>query len=190
MIIQAVAAACGKFHTACMTSDGSVYTWGADNYGQLGRGAGGATKKAPEPREATPGKAGISGATAVACGAEFTLVLANGKVHACGMPQYGQLGNGTDGSFNKSDSSIKLAYEPHPRLSPVLGELATLTCRAIACGTNHSLAADSDGGLWSWGNGGYGRLGHNVQKDELLPRKIDFFKVCVSVANATLKCQA
>ena len=117
-------------------------------------------------------------------------MLANGKVHACGMPQYGQLGNGTDGSFNKSDSSIKLAYEPHPRLSPVLGELATLTCRAIACGTNHSLAADSDGGLWSWGNGGYGRLGHNVQKDELLPRKIDFFKVCVSVANATLKCQA
>ena len=47
--------------------------------------------------------------------------------------------------------------------------------RAITCGVHHSLAADESGGLWSWGDGGYGRLGHNVQKDELEPKRIAFF---------------
>ena len=51
----------------------------------------------------------------------------------------------------------------------------SLKVRAITCGVHHSLAADESGGLWSWGDGGYGRLGHNVQKDELEPKRIAFF---------------
>lgn len=31
----------------------------------------------------------------------------------------------------------------------------------IACGINHTIALDTEGRLFSWGFGGYGRLGHN-----------------------------
>ena len=34
----------------------------------------------------------------------------------------------------------------------------------IAVGYNHSIAVANDGGVWTWGNGGYGRLGHKVQQ--------------------------
>eukprot|EP00955_Chlamydomonas_euryale_P061848 358198-Chlamydomonas_euryale.AAC.5 len=32
------------------------------------------------------------------------------------------------------------------------------------------------GACYSWGNGGYGRLGHRVQQDEMEPRKLEDFK--------------
>lgn len=31
----------------------------------------------------------------------------------------------------------------------------------------------SDGGVWTWGFGGYGRLGHKVQQDEFKPRLVE-----------------
>jgi len=34
----------------------------------------------------------------------------------------------------------------------------------IAVGYNHTVAVASDGGVWTWGFGGYGRLGHKVQQ--------------------------
>jgi len=172
---RAASGACGKHHTACVTDAGELYTWGADNYGQLGHGTGGATKKVPEPRVSTPAKAALANVSAVSCGAEFTVMLAGGSVYACGMPQHGQLGNGTEGDYNTSAASIKIAFEPHPRPAPVHGPIASVKVRAITCGVHHSLAADESGGLWSWGDGGYGRLGHNVQKDELEPKRIAFF---------------
>lgn len=33
-------------------------------------------------------------------------------------------------------------------------------------------ALDDKGGAYTWGNGGYGRLGHTVQKDEHAPRQV------------------
>jgi len=43
----------------------------------------------------------------------------------------------------------------------------------LACGHNHTLVIDSDGMGFTWGNGGYGRLGQNVQKDEFTPKRLE-----------------
>lgn len=43
----------------------------------------------------------------------------------------------------------------------------------VACGYNHTIAVCSDGGVWTWGFGGYGRLGHKVQQDEFKPRLVE-----------------
>lgn len=43
----------------------------------------------------------------------------------------------------------------------------------MACGHNHTVALCSDGGVWTWGFGGFGRLGHKVQQDEFKPRLVE-----------------
>ncbi|KAI7733363.1 hypothetical protein M8C21_015696 [Ambrosia artemisiifolia] len=38
-----------------------------------------------------------------------------------------------------------------------------------------SVAVNSKGYVYTWGFGGYGRLGHREQKDEFIPRRVDVF---------------
>lgn len=78
--------------------------------------------------------------------------------------------------YNTKDSSIKLAYRPQPKPLPPAGEqFQTRTIAAIAAGTAHVLAVDTEGWLWSWGCGNYGVLGHKVQQDEMRPRRVESF---------------
>lgn len=42
----------------------------------------------------------------------------------------------------------------------------------IVTGTNHCIAVSEDGRCFTWGNGGFGRLGHRVQQDEYKPREV------------------
>ena len=59
-------------------------------------------------------------------------------------------------------ASISIMYEPvaTPKL---LTALQDKVVSKITCGQNHSIATDMDGCAYTWGNGGYGRLGHKVQ---------------------------
>lgn len=45
----------------------------------------------------------------------------------------------------------------------------------IACGLNHALAIDSNKRCFTWGFAGYGRLGHNDTKNEMVPRNLKTF---------------
>eukprot|EP01084_Bolivina_argentea_P275922 470654_1 len=45
----------------------------------------------------------------------------------------------------------------------------------ICCGSYHTLALDCNGQIWSWGNGGYGQLGHDDAGDGYKPTKIQYF---------------
>jgi len=45
----------------------------------------------------------------------------------------------------------------------------------IASGINHTLAVDTKNRVFTWGFAGYGRLGHNETKDELMPRNLKLF---------------
>lgn len=42
----------------------------------------------------------------------------------------------------------------------------------IACGEDHTAALTLDGGLFTFGSGSYGQLGHNSKTMEILPRKV------------------
>lgn len=112
--VKAVAGAAGRHHTVIVCSDGSSYGMGLNSYGQCGNGHMKKLSKGAEDILLTPEKAVITGATSVSCGAEFTMWLCKGKLWAAGLPQYGQLGDGSDHQYNTSDSSIKMVFEPHP----------------------------------------------------------------------------
>ncbi|THF81724.1 RCC1 domain-containing protein [Cohnella fermenti] len=84
-------------------------------------------------------------ATAIAAGNNHNLVLrSDGTVLAWGDNSKGQLGDGTTIS----------------RTSPVqVSGLDGVAVTAIAAGTSHSLALDSEGRVWAWGDNTYGQMG-------------------------------
>ena len=86
---SAIAVSGGRYHTAVLLANGTVRTFGANNFGQLGVNA------ATSVTYSTPVQvfAISSSAIAVACGYYHTAVLlANGTVQAFGQNTYGQLG--------------------------------------------------------------------------------------------------
>ncbi|KAJ0614908.1 putative chromatin remodeling & transcriptional activation HMG family [Helianthus annuus] len=166
-----VKAGSGKAHTVVVTEDGLSLAFGWNKHGQLGTGS------VKNEIEFYPVRCLVSEVTDVACGVDFTVWLTSvegASILTAGLPQYGQLGHGTDNEYNTKDSSVRLAYEAQPR-PKAIAAFANETIVKVACGSNHTVAVDSNGHVYTWGFGGYGRLGHREQKDEFSPRRLDVF---------------
>jgi alpha-tubulin suppressor-like RCC1 family protein len=129
-----IAVAGGTSHSLAVKSDGSVWAWGRNYYGQLGNGT---TTDALSPVQVS----GLSNVIAVAAGYQHSIALeADGTVWAWGA---GSLGNGTS-----SQSNVPVLV---PNLSGV---------SAIAAGQYHTVVITADGTLRVWGSSNmYGQLG-------------------------------
>ncbi|XP_013767854.1 E3 ISG15--protein ligase HERC5-like [Pundamilia nyererei] len=102
---KTVSISCGKDHTAALTKDGAVFTFGSGQYGQLGHNS---LQNEQRPRLV----AELWGAkvTKVACGSYHTLVLTGSKkVYSFGCNEQGQLGRGEE-----TQASVPLPVQlPH-----------------------------------------------------------------------------
>ena len=79
-----------------------------------------------------------------------------------------------------------MVFDPQPEPTKIAA-LEGKTVTQVACGHNHTICVCSDGGVWSWGFGGYGRLGHKVQQDEMKPRLVETLTGRIQVpADATV----
>ncbi|MFT4264926.1 MAG: hypothetical protein QM572_16195 [Nocardioides sp.] len=146
-----VAVAAGTSHSLALDSTGRVYAWGAAADGQLGSGSTTGTS-VPVAVDASGVLAGKT-IVAVAAGGGHSLALdSEGRVYAWGNGANGQLGDGTDGSGPRP---LAVAVDTS-------GVLAGRSVVAIAAGNIHSLAIDSDGHAFAWGNDGYGQLGNGA----------------------------
>ncbi|KAG5018234.1 hypothetical protein AAZX31_06G024200 [Glycine max] len=167
-----VKAGSGRSHTVVVTEDGNSLAFGWNKHGQLGSGS------VRNEIESSPVRCLVSDVKHTACGGDFTVWLSSvegASILTAGLPQYGQLGHGTDNEYNSKDSSVRLVYEPQPR-PRAIAALAGETIVKVACGTNHTVAVDKNGFVYTWGFGGYGRLGHREQKDEWVPRRVEVFQ--------------
>jgi alpha-tubulin suppressor-like RCC1 family protein len=136
--VKAVSA--NGYTTVAVKDDGSVWVWGQSNYGQLGNGS--LVAKATKPVQVP----GLSGIKAVAAGQDFILALhQNGTVWGWGGSSAGQLAGGI---------SISVVAAPTQITGLPL-------IKAIAAGSNHSAAIDTNGNVWTWGFNGYGQIGDN-----------------------------
>jgi alpha-tubulin suppressor-like RCC1 family protein len=134
----------GDWHSMALLKDGTVRTWGDNQFGELGDGS---TTNRLTPT-AVPN---LTGVTAISVGgfigndgrsdqasfAHTLALLADGTVMAWGSNDDGQLGDGT--------TATRLAPVTVPGLSRV---------SAIAAGGNHSLALLTDGTVMAWGDNG------------------------------------
>ncbi|KAG9443066.1 hypothetical protein H6P81_018920 [Aristolochia fimbriata] len=193
---KVVKAGAGRNHTVVVTEDGNSFAFGLNKHGQLGSGS------LKNEVEMSPVRCLVSEATSAVCGADFTVWLTSiegSSILTAGLPQYGQLGHGTNNEYNVKDASVKIVHEAQPRPKAI----ATFTRRNItivkvACGTNHTVAVDTNGYVYTWGFGGYGRLGHREPKDEWEPRLVEVFQrqnvlppdAVVSAGSANSACTA
>ena len=77
--------ACGGRHTIALVETGEIYSWGSNQYGQLGLG-----DKNPNTR---PQKIIISDITSISCGESHAVALtAKKEIYVWGSNKYGQLG--------------------------------------------------------------------------------------------------
>lgn len=135
------------------------------------------------------------------CGAEFSVILdIKGGLHSFGLPEFGQLGHNTDGKYFKTSTKLCFHYETSPKRIVLYiekskdGHVAPVDVTEIvdfACGQNHTVAIDSKKRAFSWGFGGFGRLGHAEPKDELVRICFVYCRSmnCCNCRFATLNCK-
>jgi alpha-tubulin suppressor-like RCC1 family protein len=135
-LTDVVAVSAGDEHVLALKSDGSVYSWGRNMYGQLGD-ASTQERRSPVP---VPGLSGIVG---IAAGTWHSLAVRNdGVVFGWGDNRHGQVG---DGGTTQQNSPVQV--------SGLTGAIA------VAAGAFHSLALRSDGTGRGWGYNAYGQVG-------------------------------
>jgi alpha-tubulin suppressor-like RCC1 family protein len=180
--VKIVWAACGRSHTIAIDSEGNFYGCGSNKAGQLGVPITWSRQKknVDDERVEFVKSASATHVTFVkaTCGVDFTVLTdADGKMWSFGCPQYGQLGHGDDHEYNMKEGTVKLAYEPQPTPKMIRsGDLNPdndYKVVKVSCGHNHVACFCEDGKIYTWGNGGYGRLGHRVQKDEFSPKMVE-----------------
>lgn len=234
---QIVDIACGSSINIARCSNGSLYSWGAGECGELGRST---CQFKTEGKydlvgilrdHLTPGKMFIRqggkdveaiGVKAIGCGSYHSLIVISPFVYACGLNNYGQLGNDSKDSkdrltaidtleglgvvsvkggmhhslvltsegkifaFGRGDSG-QLGLPEMVNSAPgesvdvptevVLSSSGSpLFVESIACGSNHNLAVVKND-IYSWGYGDMLALGHGVERDEALPKKLNLSKV-------------
>ena len=85
-IANVVAIAAGDLHTVALKADGTVWTWGNNNSGQLGRTSSGSDRTPTQVNN-------LNSVVSIAGGNQFTLAAtSNGFAYAWGDNTYGQLG--------------------------------------------------------------------------------------------------
>jgi len=148
----------GYAHAACVTRNGSVYTWGCGENGQLGIAR---IQPYSRPQRVYSVLHERSPATMIACGDNYTLMLtAAGHVWGCGDNLCFQLGieNTTNPLRTPYCNVAEFTIIPPARFDCGDGHTGV---SFIAAAQFHSVAVGRDNGmLWTWGQCSVGRLGH------------------------------
>lgn len=191
-----VALSVGGMHTAVLTHDNKIMTWGVNDQGALGRDTtwdGGlrdmdedaedsdsdsGSETAINPKESTPGEVEMAGLpddivfTQVACTDSATFALTSeGEVYGWGTFR------SNEGIFGFDTSTL---IQLRPKLIKGLSKITKL-----ATGANHVLALQSTGVVYGWGSGQQNQLGRRILErraaNSLVPTPIGLPKKMVNV---------
>ncbi|KPP76569.1 putative E3 ubiquitin-protein ligase HERC4, partial [Scleropages formosus] len=152
--VQIVQVACGYRHSHALSRGGSVFSWGQNKHGQLGLGNDCKNVFSPKVIQSLQGIPFVQISTG---GAHSFALTMSGAVFGWGRNKFGQLG--------LNDTNDR--YFP-----TLLKSLRSQRVVYISCGEDHTAALTKEGGVFTFGAGGYGQLGHNTTNHEINPRKV------------------
>ena len=169
-LTDVVAISAGIQHAMALKSDGTVWTWGAGFYGQLGNNTNGYSADKSTPVQVLGGASGsvyLSGVAVISAGSTDSMALkSDGTVWAWGRNNSGSLGNGN--SSRQSTPVQVVGLDGNGHLTGII---------AISAGNEHPLALEGDGTVWAWGSNQYGQLGNssdvNIVRNSTTPVKVD-----------------
>mmetsp|Transcript_18428 Transcript_18428/g.33190 ORF Transcript_18428/g.33190 Transcript_18428/m.33190 type:complete len:631 (-) Transcript_18428:2760-4652(-) len=155
--LDIVQISCGWGHSAALTAEGRVCTWGNGASGALGTGAIESEWKPVQMK--VPGKV-----VQVDCGARHTGIVLPGELYMCGSGDSGQLGTGRR---NRVITPIKITIET--------------SVTAVACGIFHTLVLTKQGRVLAMGGNTFGQLGIGNKQVSLVPVEVKALKNIVQV---------
>ena len=136
--------ASGRWHTAGIKTDGTLWTWGYNTNGELGDNTGGNGTHKSSPVQTIAG------------GTNWKLV-APGRYHTAAIKTDGTLWTwGRNDNSQLGDNSIT------KKSSPVQTVAGGTNWKLVAGGFYHTAAIKTDGTLWTWGENTYGTLGDDT----------------------------
>jgi alpha-tubulin suppressor-like RCC1 family protein len=166
----------GGNHSLFLRSDGKVFACGNNGNGQLGDGTT-TQQNTPIPINTTNIGTSLPITAIDAAGGHTLFLRSDGKVYACGLNNYGQLGDGTTGygtSGTSADKSTPIAI-----LTTNIGTSLPIT--AIAAGWSHTLFLRSDGKVFACGYNAQGQLGDGTTTQQNTPIAISTTNIGTSL---------
>lgn len=157
----------GGDHSLAILNNGTLHSWGANGFGQLGNGTTIDGLRASQvgtennwESVSAGGGHNDSGNDLPANGGHSLAVKTDGTLWAWGSNSFGQLG---------------LGMTDDTALPTQVGK--DTNWKKVSAGKLHSFAWKADGSLWGWGNNLYGQLGNGVAgttaKDILVPTRLN-----------------
>ncbi len=147
-IVQVAAA---KFHSAAVTEDGKLFTWGWGRGGRLGHPEfhiHSGNSAVIQPQVVSSLVASNKMVARIAVAKHHTLVVTvDGELFTMGSNRYGQLGYSTGSSSSQTEPRKVTSLRSHAIVR-------------IAAANKHSVAVTSGGDVFTWGSNACGQLGY------------------------------
>ncbi len=151
----------GEEHSSAITSIGSIFTWGNNNYGQLGDGT---TTTKLIPTDITSLFNLSSGETiaSISLGyAHSSAITSKGFIYTWGNNSYGQLGDGTNIDRMTPIDITRFFSAPGEDII------------TVSLGNYHSAALTMMGRIYTWGWNAFGQLGDGTTTNKSYPTSIN-----------------
>ncbi len=165
-----ISVSCGDYHTMCITTNGDLYAWGDNSYGQLGLGKNAHSYNYPR-------KINLGKIISVDCGANHTVAItADNEIYAWGNNNHGQMGSKTITRTNypyeiNLDNIVSVSCGSHYTIFVttdhklyVVGLIANKyytspqkinldNVVSVDSGPDHMAVVTTNGKIYAWGSG-------------------------------------
>ncbi|HRX69976.1 MAG: DUF4214 domain-containing protein [Candidatus Competibacteraceae bacterium] len=152
-----VAVAASEVHSVALKSDGAVWAWGDNDYGQLGTG----NTFSSATAKLVPGLADVRVITAGGDSTSARTLARTGDGALWGW------GNNEKCQFGQETA------ETHVKTPLKLVDLSRIgAISALASGLGHGVALTADGQVWTWGDNQNGQLGDGTSTSRCMPMPV------------------